>query len=82
MPDKAAVDTLVIPLVRMLELAYISSPREDRPLKISAVKNYINRSYSQRLSLELVSREFSCSRSYISHMFKKAPAKAFANILL
>lgn len=78
MPNKAAVDTLVIPLVRMLELAYISSPAEDsRAIKISAVKNCINRSYSQKLSLELISREFSCSRSYISHMFKKNTGKSF-----
>lgn len=82
-PDKAAVDTLIIPLVRMLELAYISSPEEDsQALKISAVKNFINRSYSQRLNLELVSREFSCSRSHISHMFKKNTGKSFREYLI
>lgn len=81
-PEKSYVDTLIFPLVRMLELAYISIPKErDGSTQISAIKNYINRSYSQNLNIGQISRQFSCSPSHISHMFKKTTGKSFREYL-
>lgn len=81
-PEKSYVDTLIFPLVRMLELAYISIPKEyENSSKITSVKNYINRNYSQSLNVEQISKQFSCSPSHISHMFKKTTGKSFREYL-
>lgn len=72
MPDKDYVDTLIIPLTRMLELAY-SKPYCSKISNsiINEVITYINRHYSENITIEHICKNFSCSRSYICHAFKK-----------
>lgn len=71
-PDKKYVDTLIIPLVKMLELAYGKS--SDIAASDSCIDNvikYINRHYSEDITLKEICSAFSYSRSSISHNFKK-----------
>ena len=82
-PTKERVDTLILPLCNMLELAYIkaeadviadSDPIED-------VLRYIKRNHTQKIALEDVCKHFGYSRSYISHVFKKRIGQSFREYL-
>ena len=82
-PKKEWVDTLILPLCNMLELAYIkaeadviadSDPIED-------VLRYIKRNHTQKIVLEDVCKHFGYSRSYISHVFKKRIGQSFREYL-
>lgn len=83
MPTKEETDTLLIPLCNMLELAYIKSESgvdKDEPLTDKIIR-YIKRYHTQDITLEDICKEFSCSRSHISHMFKKCTGKSFREYL-
>ena len=82
MPDKAYVDTLVIPLIRMLELAYskMDKPETESDI-VESVIGYVNRCYTQDITLKDICDEFHCSRSYISHIFKKTTGMSFREYL-
>ena len=82
LPERAYVDTLLTPLVRMLELLYIKSEdTEDETDPIERVIRYINRFYMQDITLAVICKEFYLSRSYISHTFKKTTGKSFRQYL-
>lgn len=83
MPPKEKIDTLIEPLCNMLELAYIKSEDSaiaDEPY-ISRVIAYIKRHHTQNITLDDVCREFSCSRSHLSHSFKSSTGMGFREYL-
>ena len=81
-PDKEYVDTLIAPLIRMLELAYNKSNcNMTNASYIDNVIKYINRHYAENLTLSHICSTLSCSRSSISHNFKKRTGKGFSEYL-
>ena len=81
-PDKARIDTLVLPLCKMLELAYIKEHNEPEPYSLSeAICRYIQRNYSIDLTANHICEHFSCSKSYFSHNFKSYTGKSFREYL-
>lgn len=83
MPPKEEVDTLVSPLCDMLELAYIkneSKAPKDESLT-SRICAYVKLNHTQNITLDDVCREFSCSRSHISHTFKSSTGMGFREYL-
>ena len=82
MPEKAYVDTLITPLIRMLQLAYISCSGTNEPYDtVEKVVLYVNQHYSENITLERICDVFSVSRSSVSHMFKKKTGKVFREYL-
>jgi YesN/AraC family two-component response regulator len=82
-PTKKWVDTLILPLCNMLELAYMKSEvnaiADNDP--IEEVLKYIKRNHAQKIALEDVCKHFGYSRSYISHVFKKRTGQSFREYL-
>lgn len=83
LPEREQIDTLVLPLCHMLELAYIKeeegvSPEND---VMDRVLRYVKRYHSQNITLDIVCDHFACSRSYVSHCFKKRTGKSFREYL-
>ncbi len=82
-PEKEKLDTLILPLCRMLELAYLKTKaihaNEKDP--IDRILRYVMRNRAQSITLEHLSEHFSVSRSYISHKFKKRTGKSFREYL-
>ncbi len=82
MPDKERIDTLILPLCKMLELAYLRNEGECAPSSLNErICHYIRRHYSLDLTAELICEKFSCSKSYLSHAFKKHTGKSFREYL-
>ena len=83
MPDKDFTDTLLLPLVRMIEHAYIKpntiTSKDDI---IHNIIKYMNLHYSEDITLNHICDVFSCSRSSISHRFKKETNQSFRNYLI
>lgn len=78
MPPKAYIDTVINPLLRMLELAYGKSHEKNLCAGvIDRIIRYVNRNYAHDITLGQICSEFSCSRSYVSHNFKKATGQTF-----
>lgn len=73
MPPKEWVDTLVAPLVRMLELACLHNKSlPDRELTFTdKVALYINRHHCLNITADDICRSFNCSRSYMSGRFNR-----------
>ncbi len=82
-PDKTAIDTLIFPLIRMIELAYIQfdTPKEAAALSEKALR-YVNRHYAEKITLRDVCERCCCSRSAVSHTFKKTTGKSFREYLI
>ena len=82
-PSKEEIDTLLIPLCNMLELAYIKSKEveasEEHP--IDSVIRYIKKNYSRPITLSDVCAKLHYSRSYVSHMFKQHTGRSFRQYL-
>lgn len=78
MPDKAYVDTVIAPLVRMLELAYskMGNVGSDDST-IGRIIRYVNCHYAENITAKQLCEIFSCSRSYIFHKFKEKTGKTF-----
>ena len=82
-PDKSYIDTLVIPLVSMLELAYTKLSDIKQPDNlISEIIKYVNRHYQENITLEQISKVFARSRSSISHTFKGETGQTFREYLI
>lgn len=72
MPSKELIDTLIAPLLRMLELSYIkSSDIKSQEGITDKITRYINQHYAETIKIDLICKVFSCSRSYVCHTFKK-----------
>lgn len=82
-PPKKGIDTLIMPLCNMLELAYLKSDSGGKSEEglIDGVVRYIKHHHAENITLEDVCEHFSCSRSYISHMFKKSMGQGFREYL-
>lgn len=80
---KRKLDTLVLPLVKMLELAY---KNEDKPSsensRITSICRYIRQNYASDITTEEICKEFYCSRSHFSHTFKKETGESFREYLI
>lgn len=72
LPDKTFLDTLITPLCKMLELAYIKNfiSVADKDLYHS-IKNYITSEHTNPITIDSVCKRFNYSKSHISHLFKK-----------
>ena len=83
MPDKNEIDTLITPLCNMLELAYIRSENSVYPDNsiMAKVIRYVKQYHTQPITLDDVCADFSCSRSYVSHNFKRNTGKDFREYL-
>lgn len=81
-PDKTSVDTLILPLCRMLELAYLKEEKSTREESmITRILRYIRQHYSMDLTTEELCARYHCSRSHFSHTFKKETGKSFREYL-
>lgn len=77
-PERDEIDTLIIPLCKMLELAYIKGedgPQKEESLPEKIVK-YIKRHRNSNITSEDICRRFSCSRSYMSARFNEFTGKS------
>ncbi|MBR2466907.1 MAG: helix-turn-helix domain-containing protein [Clostridia bacterium] len=83
MPPKEEIDALVLPLSDMLELAYIKSEGDADASDelVGRVERYVKKNHTRNITLDDVCLEFSCSRSSISHLFKKRTGKSFREYL-
>ena len=82
MPPKNEVDTLILPLCKMLELAYMKQPQCARDTSlIGEIRRYVQRNYASDVTEDLLCERFSCSKSYFSHGFKKNTGKTFRQYL-
>ena len=72
LPAKNEIDILVNPLQRMLELAYLKLPSDVKPIDFyHKVLLYLKEHHTEDITSEDICKHFSCSRSYLSHLFKK-----------
>ena len=82
LPDKKRIDTLILPLCKMLEFAYIKEEKDPNPDSLNeAICRYIQRNYAMNLTTDLICKQFSCSKSYFSHSFKSYTKKSFREYL-
>lgn len=73
LPPKESVDTLIAPLCRMLELAYIKADK-DTHREFSTgekIENYLRLNRSDNITSIDICRQFNCSRSYMSREFNR-----------
>ena len=83
MPPKERIDTLITPLCRMLELAYLKNEdtAQAREQLIDRVIRYVKTYHTRNITIDDVCQRFFCSRSHISHSFKKHTGKSFREYL-
>ncbi len=82
MPPKNEIDTLILPLCKMLELAYMKQPRNELDTSpMGEICRYVQRNYASDITEALLCEQFSCSKSYFSHGFKKSTGKTFRQYL-
>ena len=83
-PAKTEMDALLRPLCRMLELAYEKLPdtaagkTDNLYLQILY---YLNLNHSFPITLDTLCEQFYCSKSHISHTFKKHNGDSISNYL-
>lgn len=70
-PKKEFIDTLILPLQDMLELAYAKHKTSDSSDIIDRVLCYIKKYHTQNITTKDICKYFSCSRSLISHKFSE-----------
>ena len=81
MPEKSYVDTLIYPLISMLELAYIRNGEEKEETWLDGVIRYVKQYHTQDITLDHLCDHFGCSRSRISHIFKSTMGVNFREYL-
>ncbi len=72
-PDKPQIDTLLHPLVRMLELLTkkrLLTEKTPGTLAYFDILQYVNRHYTSKLTVEQIAQKLHYSPSHISHLFK------------
>ncbi len=72
MPSDSQLDTLIKPLISMLELEYLKMDvvSETKPTLFKRIEEHLRKNHNQDIKVEDVCKHFGCSRSYISHNFK------------
>lgn len=71
LPSKERIDTLIMPLCAMLELAYIKT-ENSKQTAISFcddVIRYLKKNHTRKITSSDICGHFSCSRSHLSHSF-------------
>lgn len=83
LPPKEEIDTLIYPLCRMLELAYLKTEAETGVSEklTDRVIRYVKTNYMNPLTLDVICSRYSCSRSHISHCFRKQTGCSFREFL-
>lgn len=83
MPKKEWVDTLISPLLDMLELAHSKQGKiSDAERGLSyRVASYIKQKHSENITVEALAKHFKCSRSHLCHSFKKERGKSIKDYL-
>ena len=82
LPDKRRVDTLILPLCHMLELAYRRERAEEKNESLTVrICRYVRQHYDMELTTEHICQAFYCSRSQLSHTFKKETGVSFREYL-
>lgn len=73
LPPREKIDTLIAPLVDMLRLRYYWEEKADLPKPgfFSELLHFIHINHTRKITLDELSRQFYCSKSYISHHFKQ-----------
>ena len=69
-PDIKKINTLIHPLLHMLELAYAACPDAPHDTLYAEVLYYLNENHTESITVADISRHFHYSRSTISHIFK------------
>ncbi len=83
MPEKKWVDTLITPLLNMLELACLregSEPVTNESFTDKIIR-YLKQYHTENITSEDICRHFSCSRSHLSHEFNKHTGKSIKEYL-
>lgn len=76
-PTDAELDTLLLPLCQMLELACLKDSRtETDPSLVQQAIRYIRQNRNQNITSRDICRHLSCSRSVMSTQFNKATGKS------
>ena len=72
-PPQSKVDTLIYPLLNMIELlSYKEKLKKEPSRKLSdVILEYCRRHYLEKITAEDLCKRFFCSRSYLAHLFKK-----------
>ncbi len=72
-PPKENIDTLILPLCNLLELAYIKRTQNFNVNETLTQKitRYLKLHHNENITSKDICREFSCSRSYVSTEFNK-----------
>ena len=82
LPEKTEIDTLLIPLVAMIELAYIQNQSEIKESYwFDNIVRYVIQNHTQNITIDDLVKQFYCSRSKISHTFKAKTGKTFREYL-
>lgn len=77
-PEKHYIDTVITPLLKMLELAYSGqNHKKTNNTLIDKVLRYINCNYTKDIDIDEICKVFSCSRSRVSHSFKQVTGQSF-----
>lgn len=71
-PDKSFVDTLLHPLCHMMEIFHRQYPRTEDSENTFYVQlcHYMDLHHDQKITIDDLCKEFHCSRSTVSHVFK------------
>lgn len=85
-PPKSKIDALLKPLCYMLEIAYSQSPDITKEQSkgtnfYSKILYYLNQNHCSQISVDDICRELYCSKSYVSHIFKKYNGKTIKEYL-
>lgn len=75
-PPCAELNTLIAPLLQMLELAYSKLPADSEESMVERAKRYLRQYRTETFSMEEMCRHLFCSRSHISHQFKRETGKS------
>ena len=83
---KNKIDTLLRPLCYMLETAYNQSPNITKEQSkgtnfYAKILYYLNKNHCSQITVDDICRELYCSKSYISHIFKKYNGKTIKEYL-
>lgn len=83
MPPKDSVDTLIVPLCNMLELAYLKCEGEGshKAGLVDGVVRYMKAHHTEKLTVDSIAQHFCCSRSHICHSFKQKIGKTVVEYL-
>ncbi len=81
--DVALMTQFVLLVLECVDSVPAEAPeREEKPLMIQQVLNYVNEHYDQKLSLDSIASQFFISKSYLSHMFAQYTSRSLYDYIL